>query len=305
MCPCLHQRRIIARAWWQALVLAASVLLLGACSTARLAYNQAPTIAYWWIDGHVDLTDAQSSQLRSDIDSFFAWHRRTELPRYAGQIVQWQDLIQRDLQPEQVCQAFGFVREAYRRSLERGLEPLAVLALQLSAAQLEHLRRHQEKGDQAYTDKYLAGTPGERLETRLERYVDRYETLYGGLSQQQTQQLKTALQRSSFDARRSLAERQRRQAALLQTIRQVQTSAGPGTPPRPAPPAAVAALRAWAQELQQSPTPGYTAYQDQLVGEGCAHFATLHNSTSAGQRTHAVQWLKRHEADLRALAAQD
>ena len=34
--------------------------LLGACSAVRLAYNNLPTVSYWWLDGYVDFDGAQS-----------------------------------------------------------------------------------------------------------------------------------------------------------------------------------------------------------------------------------------------------
>jgi hypothetical protein len=80
--------KIIARRLCQTLALVALVLVLGACSTARLAYNQAPNLLYWWLDGYMDFTSAQSPQARQDIDAFLAWHRSNELPTYARQLQQ-------------------------------------------------------------------------------------------------------------------------------------------------------------------------------------------------------------------------
>lgn len=79
----LLDSRMIARRLWLALALMATLLTLGACSTARLAYNQAPKLLYWWLDGYVDFNGAQSEQARQDIDAFMAWHRSAELPAYA------------------------------------------------------------------------------------------------------------------------------------------------------------------------------------------------------------------------------
>ena len=56
--------------------------------------------------------------------------------------------------------------------------------------------------------------------------------------------------------------------------------------------------------LRESPEPGYNAYNQALVRQGCAQFATLHNSTSAEQRANAARVLKGYEDDLRVLSAQ-
>ena len=302
--PRFELARIIALALW----LAAATLLLGACSATRVAYNQAPNFAFWWLDGYVDFTDEQSPQARADLDSFFAWHRGAELPLYAQRLAQWQALAQKDISAEQACREFEAVRGSFQRMSDRGAVPLAALALQLTPAQLDHMKRHQTKGDDKFEKDFLRGSPAERLERRLERAIDRYETLYGTLTEAQRQQLGAGLQRSAWDPQRTQAERQRRQASMLQTIREVQAShaaAFAANGARTPPPEAVTALRGWSERLVNSPTPGYAAYSAVLVKDGCTQFATLHNSTSAEQRAHAVGVLKGYEEDMRALARQD
>ena len=284
------------------------MLLLSACSAARLAYNQAPTVTYWWLDGYVDFTDAQSPAARADIERFFAWHRSAELPLYAQRLAQWQTLAQQDISAEQACNEVGAIRASFNRMSEHGVVPLATLSLQLTQAQLVHMQRHQAKGDEKFEKDFLRGTPAKRLDNRLNRAIDRYQTLYGTLSEAQRQQLKTGLQQSAWDPQRTQAERQRRQAAMLQTIREVQAAhaaAFAANGSRTPPPEAVAALRSWSQRLQNSPTPGYPAYSAALVKDGCTQFATLHNSASPEQRAHAVGVLKGYEGDMRALVAQD
>jgi hypothetical protein len=41
--------------------------LLQSCSLMKLAYNQAPELAYWQLDRHFDFTDAQSLQVKTDL----------------------------------------------------------------------------------------------------------------------------------------------------------------------------------------------------------------------------------------------
>lgn len=314
-------RTIIARA----LLLACAVLVLTSCSTARVVYNQAPSLMYWWIDGYADLNDAQSPRVRQEIDAFLAWHRSTELPAYAARLAKWQAMATQDITATQVCSEFEAVRTSFQRLTERSLEPMAWLALQLTPEQLQHLQRHQEKGHQTFEKEFLRGSPEERLNNRMDKAAGRYETLYGPLTESQKALFGARLQQSPFDPERTQAERKQRQAALLQTILEMQAAHG-RPQPRPAvsgsspananggratggsapavPAEAVAFLRTWSQRLFQSSTPAYAGYTERMVRHGCAQFADLHNSTSAGQRAHAVQVLKGYEDDLRALAAQ-
>ena len=71
-----------------------------------------------------------------------------------------------------------------------------------------------------------------------------------------------------------------------------------------APETATERVRGHIARIVQSPAPGYKAYADDLVRQGCAQFAQLHNSTTREQRANAVRVLKGYEDDLRVLSAQ-
>ena len=42
-----------------------ALLLLGGCSAVRIGYNQAPTLAWWWLDGYLDFDAAQAPQVKA------------------------------------------------------------------------------------------------------------------------------------------------------------------------------------------------------------------------------------------------
>lgn len=277
--------------------LVALALVLVGCSAIRLAYNQAPSLTYWWIDGYADLNEVQTVQMRRDIDGFFAWHRGNELPGYISRLQQWQRLAQADSQTELVCTQFEAVRSAYLRMIDRSLEPMARLALTLTPTQLQHLQRKYAKNNQEYEKRYLRVSDEERLDNLMERALDRYETLYGNLTDAQLTLLRERIRQSPFDAQRVNVERLRRQSDLLKTLRDLQAEKGATTA------SAVLALRHWHDRVMQSPIPGFASYSDSLVRNGCEQFAAVHNTTSPEQRAHAVRVLKDYETDLRALAA--
>jgi hypothetical protein len=267
---------------------------LAACTTTRLAYNQAPTLSYWWIDRHVDLTDAQTTQTREDLKTFFHWHRREELPSYASLLRQWQGMAMDNVSPAQACAQFEDIRERLDRAAAETVEPFARLARQLDAQQLENLKQQHAESNQDYEKDFLRGSPEQRLRKRLKKAVERSESFYGELSAAQRELIRGWLQQSPFDPQRTLAERLRRQADLLQTVREAQA-----TPAR-----AEQLVRGHIARIRRSPDPGYEAYNQELVRQGCAQFALLHNSTTAEQRANAVRVLKGYEDDLRTLHAQ-
>ncbi len=302
--------KIIAHRLWLALALVATMFTLGACSTARLAYNQAPNLLYWWLDGYMDFNATQSGQARQDIDAFLAWHRSAELPAYARQLQQWQTLAMQDMTPAQACTQFDAVRAAVQRASERGLEPLTRLALRLTPEQQAHLQRHQTKGNESFEKDFVRGSPEQRLSQRLDKAVGRYEMLYGRLSPTQRELLQTSLQQSPWDAQRTQQERLRRQTDLRQTLQAIQSIAGlgktngSGNGDGPVDAAALDASRNYLARVMNSPTPGYSTYSQSQVQYGCTQFAALHNATTSEQRANAMRVLKGYEDDFRALVAQ-
>ncbi len=267
---------------------------LAACTAARLAYNQAHNATYWWLDSHVDFNNGQSTPVRGDINAFFQWHRTNELPVYAGLLQRWQTLASQDMSATQVCAEFDVIRQRIDRATEASVQPMARLALQLDAAQLEHLKSRQAKSNEEFADDFLQASEAARIDKRFERALSRSEMLYGTLSAAQKEQLRASIKASPFDPQRTQAERLRRQADLLKTVKEAQA----------APDTAAERVRAHIARIVQSPTPGYQAYSDDLIRQGCAQFAQLHNTTSPEQRANAVRVLKGYEDDLRVLSAQ-
>lgn len=273
-------------------VLGAALVLAG-CTALRVVYHQAPSLSYWWIDGYVDLDSRQTSQVRADLDTWFAWHRTEELPRLADLLRDWQKLAPGNIDAAQVCVQTGRVRERLERAATEAAAPLARLALQLSPAQLEHLARQQAKSNREFEDDFIKPSPERVLDRRTERALDRLEMFYGRLNDAQRQLLRQQLAASPFDAARTQQERRARQADLLQTIRQVQAD----------PASARQRVLAHMARFTDSPTPGYDAYLQATLQHACQQLALIHNSTTAQQRQRAVDTLRQYEADLRTLAS--
>jgi hypothetical protein len=283
-------RRIIARA----LVVLGVAIALAACTTARFAYNQAPHLSHWWLDNHFDFSDTQSVQVRDEIDDFFHWHRREELPTYAGLLRQWQAMALRDVTADEICAQFEAIRGRLWHAGERVIEPFARIAPQLTNAQLENLHRRQARSNDKFERDFLRGTREQRLQRRLDTTIERSERFYGPLSREQRALLRQWLERSPWDAQRTQAERLRRQADLLQALRAAQRD----------PAQAEAVLRAHAERLMRSPIPDQRAHSEAAIRHGCAQLAALHNTTTPTQREQLVRALLSYEGDFHTLSAQ-
>lgn len=297
------EARIICRAparFLRLLLACALLALLGACSSWKLAYNNSPTLTYWWLDRYVDFEDAQSVEVRAALASLQQWHRQVELPRLADLLVHAQRQAMQDVTPQQLCTLYADVRQRLD-ALARQAEPAYVpLAMGLKPRQLDNIAARFEKTNAEWRKEWLETSPEEQLDKRLERARQRAEDFYGDLDASQIDSLREALGRSDFDAQRNFRERLRRQQDLLQVLR----AASGGNAARPEDRhQATLALRGYLERSTRSPDPAYRNWAERVVTETCQLVANLHNSATTAQRKKAIQKMHIHERSLRELSS--
>jgi hypothetical protein len=276
----------------------ALALALAGCSAVKLGYNALPTLAYWWLDGYLDFSGEQAPPVREALADLQAWHRQQELPRVLALLARMEQLAPGEITPQQAC---GIAAEGRERLLavgEHAAAGAATLAAQLTDRELRHLTRKFGRNNERFENEWVALPPAERQDKRFHQMLKRLETLYGRLDAPQRAVLRERVEQSVYDPQRFLAESQRRQQDLLQVLHRL---SAPGGAPEPE---ARALVRGWLERVEKSPDPGHRAYQEALLQENCASFATVHRSTTASQRAHAQQRLRAYQHDLRDLMAQ-
>jgi Family of unknown function (DUF6279) len=278
-------------------LLALLFALLSGCSLLRLSYPQLPTIAYWTADSYLDLTSAQSEQVRAQLAELLRWNRATQLPDYAALLRRARAEVTADTTPTRVCQWMDEATARARTAFEQALPAAAEMALTLTPAQLDHLRKHLDKTNADFREEFVERSPERRRKEAVKRAVDRAETLYNKLDDAQRERIAGAVAASPFEPERWLAERQLRQREALQTLRRLQAE-------RAGADAMQAALRAFFERAQASPDDAYRAYQQRLRQFSCEAAARLHNTTNPEQRQAAAATIAGWESDLRALAAE-
>ena len=276
--------------------------LLQACSAVKIAYNQAPDLAYWYFDGYVDFTGAQSLQVKEDLVKLQAWHRQTQLPGYIDTLAKLQRLMPSDISSSQACEVFSEVQKKLVLVSIQAEPALAALAASLGASQLRQLERKFATGNADYRENFLDDTPKAMRSKRYKQAVNRAEMLYGRLDEKQLQRVGQSIDDSRFSAALSYTERLRRQQDALKTIRTLTANRANQASGADTVPASRAAIRALSDRMFHSPEAAYRNYIEQLTQDSCASFAGLHNSTSPSQRKKAVDVLNAYENDLKTLA---
>ncbi len=271
--------------------------LLSGCSLLRLSYPQVPTIAYWWLDGYVDFTSAQTPRVQEQLGDWLRWHRSTQLPEYAVLLQQARAEVLVNTTPAQVCRWFDDGAARLTTAYEQALPAAAETLLTLTPAQFERLQQKFEKSNVEFRDDFIQANPETRMKENIKRSVERAEMLYGRLNDAQRELVAREMAVSPFDATVWMAEREQRQRDLLQLLRRLQAERASNAQ-------AQTALRVFADQAQRSPRPAYRAYQERLKAYNCAFAAEVHNATTPAQRQGAAATIKGWETDVRALAAE-
>lgn len=262
----------------------------------RLGYSQAPELAYWWLDGFADFTDAQTPRVRDELGAFFRWHRATQLPDYAALLTKAQQQVLEPITPAQACQWYEDVLGRFDTAFARALPAAAELVLTATPQQLLHVERRFAKGNDELRSEHAQRNPEERAKAAAKRLIERAESVYGRLDEAQRASLMSAVSGSPLDAEVWLTERKARQQDLLQTVKRLIAEAAGSDQVQ-------AALRTLVERSRRSPREVYRGYQQRLTQHNCALAAQVHNLATPAQRRFAALKLKAWEDDLRALAA--
>ena len=271
--------------------------MLQACSASKLAYNQAPDLAYWYLDGFVDFSGAQSVQVKDDLSKLQAWHRQTQLPTYIDTLQKMTQKMPIDVSAQDACTIFFEARRKFLIVSDQAQPAVVTLLDTLTSSQIDVMARKFEKGNVEYRKDYLQTGKPINQSKRYKQAVSRAETLYGRLDDKQTSLIASQVQKSRFNATLAYAERQRKQQDVLQTLRALLKS-------QPTTEQKKLAVRSLFERSFVSPNANYADYVEALTKDSCANFANLHNTTSASQRLKAVETLMGYEQDIRTLSAQ-
>jgi len=280
---------------WKAIIGAASLALaLAGCSAARIGYNNAPTLLYYWLDGFIDFDGPQSLALKDSLQSLQDWHRKEEVPLIAELLTNLQASAMQNVTAEEVCKLSNYVQVRATVALDRLAPALAKLGTSVSSAQLATLTEQYEKRNTNWREEWLDVTPAKRTERRLKQSVERAEGFYGSLTDVQRKLIRSQIEAGGFDPALQYGETVRRQQDSLRTLALIRNGPMPQDQ-------ALTEIQNLLGRSIASPDPAYRRYQERTRQQGCAAVAALHNSSSTAQREKMVETLAGYASDARAL----
>ena len=158
-------------------------LVLAACGAAtRLAYESGDAWVLVMTDRYLDLEGEQWQLARGAIRRFHAWHRRTELPRYAALLQSTAGRVERGLTREDVEWGIQNVRARYAAVVEAAVRESAPLLHALDAENIAALERRFAADDRKRIREAQSGDAPKRERARVLAIVKRVEEWTGPLS---------------------------------------------------------------------------------------------------------------------------
>ena len=263
---------------------------LAGCSVLRLAYPQADTLVHTWLDRQFDFDRAQSAAVREALVRWLAWQRREQLPEMAATLAQVRRDWDRPLTAADVCRWTDRWPVWLDATWQQLRPDLVAIGRQLGPAQWRHLEAHWARQRREQADEAAGRSPAERREAQVERLAERYERLLGRLAPGQRDRLGQLVEAQGDDGRWA-TERERQQADLLATLRQL-----PALSPTEAGTALDGLWTRW-----RTGTPTQRAAREQTQQAHCQLLAEWQASATPRQREHARRQWAGWEADLRAL----
>jgi Family of unknown function (DUF6279) len=278
--------------------LAVALLVLQGCSSIKLGYNNAPSLAYWWLDGYMDIEDSQSQPIRDALERLHQWHRANELPKIEALLQRMQVVVVSDITPAQVCSIFADTRLRMRTASGQAVVSMAAIATTITPSQRQHIARKFEKNNAAWKEEWTEGTADELRAKRIKAGVESAEEIYGSLDEKQIALWRELDATSSYDEELSFKERVRRQKDFLQTLARLNS---PSATEKPDQAQVVAQLQDYLARNANSPDLVFRAYSEKMVTESCNAFAVVHNSTTPKQRERALKRITAYASDAREL----
>lgn len=269
-----------------------AVLVLSACST-QFVYNRLDWLTHYYLTSQVSLDGAQSRELRTNLQSFFAWHRRSELPRYASFLDHWADGAAESLDVGDFdagrVQVEGFMRDSIAHGAPnaarwlRGLRPQQVDELFASLADDE--RKAREKS--CHQD------PAERRAETLKRFIENVETWTGKLRRSQRELIAARLAEQEGDACEDVSVQERTRLQFRELVDRHRQA-----------PDFAERLAVFLTRPEDRMEPRYRAKFEANRARFVRLLAEIDHSLSAEQRTRAVTRLRGVAHDLKKLSAE-
>lgn len=270
---------------------------LASCSAIKLTYNNGDTLAYWWLNGYLDLDSEQSRWVKQDIDELFSWHRRTQLRDYAQLLANAQRQLANGPTQADLANNLRDIRARSELLAFKALPELADLARSVRPEQIAQMEEKFRKNNETYRKKFMSGSVEDRREARFKKNMEQFELWFGDFSREQEAALKRVSDARPLDNEIWLEERMLRQRKIVAVLREIQQK-------KLNKEATMALLHKLVNELfHRFDAPERKAFYDAQIQGSMQMILTATKIATPQQKAHAHKRMQGWINDFNALAA--
>lgn len=284
--------RTRARRVGRLLVAGGLLAVLIACGT-QFVYNRLDWLTHYYLSSQVSLDGSQSRELRRGLESFFAWHRRNELPRYAAFLDRMANDSVRPISLAQFETGRHEIETFMRDAVSHGAPDAARWFNGLRPEQVDELFASLAEGERKARKENCETDPAERREKSVERFMDYVGDWTGRLSRAQRELIASGLASFESDACTEVSTRERSRVEFRSLVDQYRQ--------RPEFAERIAVFLTHPEKRWDA------AYRRNVEADRARFMrllADINKSLTPGQRAHAVERLRGYARDLRQLAAE-
>lgn len=165
-----------------------SSLLLAGCGV-RFVYNQLDWLIPWYLEDYVELERDQETLFEERLQSYLAWHRTDQLPRYSAFLHQVADRAEKGLNQEDIAHIEDQTEQFAQALMDRMLNDLIDLLETASDEQIEQLFQRLEQDNKEYRREYIEVSADKQKKQRYKEVIKYAERWTGRLSDEQVKQI--------------------------------------------------------------------------------------------------------------------
>lgn len=192
-------------------------LLLTGCGL-RLTYNQLDWLGPWYVRSYVALNTGQKALLKERWNTQLAWHRQTQLPRYAIWLRQVQEKINRGLRPTDLEQMYQEMDGFYRVSVAHLAPDIVALAKLTSRDQVNEFMISLQKENRQWHKKHVKPKATAQHRRRVRQVTDNIVAWTGPLHKTQRHRIEAWSQQLPPMAADMLRQREHWQDRMAQLL---------------------------------------------------------------------------------------
>jgi hypothetical protein len=190
------------------LFVCAALASLASCGT-QFVYNRLDWLTHYYLSSQVSLDGSQSQELRDRLQSFFAWHRRNELPRYATFLDRMASDAARPVSVAQLESGRREIEAFVREAVVHGAPDAARWLGDLRPAQVDELFESLADDEREAREENCDLEVAKRREKSTRRFIDNVEKWTGDLSRAQRRMIESRLASFEGDACEEISTRER------------------------------------------------------------------------------------------------